>query len=390
MGRDESVYPALTEVRDDDPFLNRFLPGPSAAMRKLRALVHHVNTEENSELIKFILLTGESGSGKYRVAQAVAGQPRWKKGGMREPVEPISEYAKRLGELLLTALSESTAESELFGHVRGAFTGAEYTKPGLFSDDDYDHLLLEEIGDAPLSIQGKLLSVLEGRPFTPVGASGKGRNQRCNKRILMATKQNLSELVRAGHFRDDLYNRVVRWKIHVPGLRECTESIPDIARSLIEERCPNTLKKRLGGLPRLEDEDLAWAKTQMWPGNIRELGDLIEDWLSRGGQDPLREVARGRENVGIDAREKHSGLRVEVRRAIEDILSGERPSPGTVGAFTSGFTRPLEEAVQAEVHAWYSETGASRDKCMKLFGDSEWSSIKSTMSSIKRRIGKAK
>ncbi len=194
MQEKDTVAVAFTEFRDDDPFLHRFLPGRSAGMRKQRSLVHHVNLDENRELIRFILLTGESGSGKYRVAQAIAGHARWKKGGVREPDEPLSVYAKRLDELLLTALPESTAERELFGHVRGAFTGAAESKPGLFSDDEFDDLLLEEIGDAPLSIQGMLLSVLEGRPFTPIGASGKDRNRRCDKRILMATKQGGSRL----------------------------------------------------------------------------------------------------------------------------------------------------------------------------------------------------
>jgi DNA-binding NtrC family response regulator len=376
---------------DDDPFLHRFLPGPSARMRELRAAIHRANLERNRDLVRTILLTGESGTGKYRAAQVIAGHARWNGGKFRpdDPkpstevqtlMAPIESYATRMGDVLLTAIPESLAETELFGNVAGAFTGARTAKPGYFGDPAYDHVLLDEIGDAPLEIQGKLLAVLEGRPFVPVGGSAKDRVV-CNKRIMMATLRDLDAAVREQRFREDLLRRVTRWSIRLPALREIPESIPDIARTIFDERCPIALKHQ--GVE-LSKEDLEWAQKQYWPGNIRELRDTIEDWLSNGASISLSDVASQRDRMTQGGVSGDADIRSQVRRTIDDILSGRRESPGTIGEFLLLFTRPVEETVKDALYGWYSETGASEDKCRRLFSGNAWSSIKTTMSSFKR------
>lgn len=388
MQRNDSALPALSGFGDDDPFLHRFLPGPSAGMRRLRGLVHHVNKEENRELIRFILLTGESGAGKYRVAQIIAGHARWNGGGfnpdepkpsaeLTELRAPIEAYTTKMGEVLLLALPESLAEAELFGNVAGAFTGALRPKPGYFADPAYDHVLLDEIGDASLPIQGKLLAVLDGRPFVPVGGTAKDRRV-CDKRILMATLRDLKAAVAAKTFREDLYRRLTRLIIPIPPLREMPESIPKIANEIVRERCPQKLRTRNLNL---SDRDLEWARKQPWPGNIRELRDVIEDWLAGAGRDPLDVVASRRAQDAATVAEE-AGVSVAVRAAIEEVLSGKRPSAGTVSGFVDEFTAPVKALVESELRAWYGQARPDQDVCLRLFPRMKWESIKSTMSKL--------
>src|SRR5207244_2045714 len=146
-------------------------------------------------------LVGEPGTGKNHVARVIAGHRRWLAvrpqpletreeldPGRAEPdgIGPLDEYTNRLGEKVLSEITETIAESQLFGHVKGAFSDARRDSPGLFGDDGYDDILLDEIGDAALALQAKLLAVLEGRAFIPVGGTSKERKA-VTKRILMAT-----------------------------------------------------------------------------------------------------------------------------------------------------------------------------------------------------------
>jgi transcriptional regulator with PAS, ATPase and Fis domain len=202
-----------------------------------------------------VLITGETGTGKGLIARAIHERSR--------------ERAKPFQVIDCATIPEGTIESELFGHVRGAFTGASADKPGLIELAHGGTVFLDEIGELPLGLQVKLLRVLEENEVRPVGGT---RAKRVDLRIIAATNQDLAEKVKQGTFRKDLYFRLAVVHIPVPPLRERTEDIPAIARHLLD---------RLGremGKPRCYfDAAAVDALTAYpWPGNVRELRNVVE------------------------------------------------------------------------------------------------------------------
>jgi two-component system response regulator AtoC len=201
-----------------------------------------------------VLITGESGTGKEVIAHA------------------IHRASPRAGAAFIgincAAIPENLLESELFGHVRGAFTGATGDKPGLFEQADGGTLLLDEIGELPLGLQAKLLRVLQESEIRRVGDQ---RTRRVNVRLLAATARSLSAEVAAGRFREDLYYRLNVVTIHLPPLAERREDIEPLARHFAG-RLAVRLQRPIGFTP----EALAWLTAQSWPGNVRELEHAIE------------------------------------------------------------------------------------------------------------------
>ena len=209
-----------------------------------------------------VLITGESGTGKELAAAAIHVH-----GARRdEPYIPVA----------LPALNPSLIESELFGHVKGAFTGANERREGLFAIAEGGSVLLDEIGDLPLPQQVKLLRVLEQGHFTLVGDI---RPKRCNARIIAATHQSLVQKVSSGEFRQDLYFRLAVFEIHMPALRDRVEDIPEL--------CEHLLRRLHYQQPdaALDAEALDELKRRQWPGNVRELRNTLEHaaLLARGG-----------------------------------------------------------------------------------------------------------
>ena len=200
-----------------------------------------------------VLITGESGTGKELAAAAIHVHSTRRD----QPYIPIA----------LPALNPSLIESELFGHVKGAFTGANERREGLFSTADGGSVLLDEIGDLPLPQQVKLLRVLEQGHFTLVGDI---RPKRCNARIIAATHQNLVQKVAAGDFRQDLYFRLAVFEIHMPALRERADDIPAL--------CEHLLRRLHYQQPdaAIDAEALDELKRRDWPGNVRELRNTLE------------------------------------------------------------------------------------------------------------------
>jgi two-component system nitrogen regulation response regulator GlnG len=200
-----------------------------------------------------VLLTGESGTGKEVVARAIhAHSPR-----RHKPFLPVH----------VAALNPQLVESELFGHVRGAFTGADRQRDGLLRLADGGTVFLDELADIPLSVQAKLLRVLERQELFPVGSS---EPVRVDVRIISATHAHLAEEVRAGRFRHDLYYRLNVYPIHLPPLRERVEDIPLLAEYFL---------RRLGlGDPelRLPEATRRYLQARPWPGNVRELRNALE------------------------------------------------------------------------------------------------------------------
>jgi DNA-binding NtrC family response regulator len=200
-----------------------------------------------------VLITGESGTGKELVAHAVHAHGRRKSA----PFVPVC----------LAALSEGVLESELFGHVRGAFTGADRDRQGLLELADGGTVLLDEIGDVPLPLQVKLLRAIEQREVTPVGHT---RPRRVDFRVVAATNRPLAELVAKGEFREDLYYRLGVFHIHIPPLRARTEDIPVLAAHFLQ-------LATVDGPPKhLSKAALADLVSRHWHGNVRELRNAVE------------------------------------------------------------------------------------------------------------------
>ncbi len=221
----------------------------SAAMRQALALVTRV-AEHNTT----VLITGESGTGKEVVARAIhRASPR---------------AAKAFVGINCAAIPEALLESELFGHVRGAFTGASADKTGLFEAANGGTILLDEIGELPLGLQAKLLRVLQENEIRRVGDQ---KTRRVDARVLAATARDLEAEVRAGRFREDLFYRIHVVVITLPPLREREDDIAPLARHFAAR-----LAQRLGRPLALADDAIAWLTQQPWPGNVRELENAIE------------------------------------------------------------------------------------------------------------------
>lgn len=198
-----------------------------------------------------VLITGESGTGKELVARAIHRHgPR-----ADQPFVPVH----------LAALNPSLVESELFGHVKGAFTGAEQTRPGLLALADGGTVFLDELADIPLSVQIKLLRALEHGEILPVGST---RPQKINVRLLAATHQDLFRKVADGSFRHDLFFRLNVFQISLPPLRERREDIPLLLRHF--------LKQLNAASSVLSDELVEHLVALPWPGNVRELRNALE------------------------------------------------------------------------------------------------------------------
>lgn len=226
------------------------LVGRSAAMRELFNLIRRM-----APYARVALITGETGVGKELVARAMHQCGR--------------RAAKPLVTINCAAVAESIVESELFGHVRGAFTGAVDTKPGLIERADGGTLFLDEVGELSLAMQAKFLRVLESGELYRVGSV---EPRRVDVTILAATNRDLEEEVRAGRFRSDLYFRLNIAELRVPALRDRKDDIPTLAARFIKE-CGARMNKSLTGLSPAAERVLVASN---WPGNVRQLRNVIE------------------------------------------------------------------------------------------------------------------
>jgi two-component system response regulator AtoC len=213
-----------------------------------------------------VLITGESGTGKEVIARA------------------IHRASPRAGAAFIgvncAAIPESLLESELFGHVRGAFTGATGDKAGLFEQADSGTLLLDEIGEMPLGLQAKLLRVLQEEEIRRVGDH---KTRRVDVRLLAATARSLDVEVGAGRFREDLFYRLKVVTIQLPPLVQRREDIMPLARHFAAR-----LARRLGRRLDFAPESAAWLEAQRWPGNVRELENAIERAAVLSGHELLQ------------------------------------------------------------------------------------------------------
>ncbi len=227
------------------------LLGESAAMRAL-----HDRVALAAQASSPVLVMGETGTGKELVARAihVAG-PR---------------SARPFVTVNTAAIPAALLESEMFGHVRGAFTGASQSHRGVLDEADGGTLFLDEIGDMPLTLQAKLLRVLQSGEVRPVGSE---RVRHVDVRIVAATHRDLPELVRQGQFRSDLFYRLDVIRVTVPPLRARSTDIAQLARTFLERARKRAPQSRVASL---SDETIAMLSSLEWPGNVRELENAIE------------------------------------------------------------------------------------------------------------------
>jgi DNA-binding NtrC family response regulator len=256
LRREVETLRTVAAIRD----IPETLVAESRAMRELLELASRVARHNTT-----VLITGESGTGKEVLARAI------------HCMSPRAE--RRLTAINCAAIPEHLLESELFGHIKGAFTGAAGDRVGLFEAADGGTLLLDEIGDLPLNLQAKLLRVLEEGEVRRVGAH---TSRRIDVRLVAATAKPLEQAVERGEFRSDLYYRLNVVRLHLPPLRERREDIPVLVTHFVRRAA-----ERLGHSVSITPHVLAMLTEYAWPGNVRELRNAIERAAVLSGNGPL-------------------------------------------------------------------------------------------------------
>jgi DNA-binding NtrC family response regulator len=236
------------------------LVGRSAATQRLRADICRVVSSK----VNNVLLLGETGVGKEVVARMIAGR---------------ADRSQRFVAVHCGAINDGLAESELFGHVKGAFTGADAPRVGAFEAAGGGYVFLDEIGEMPMPQQAKLLRVLQERKVQRVGSN---EERSCNFRLITATNVNLAQAVAEKRFREDLYYRIAGETIVIPPLRERTEDIPELVYETLTKK-PNTRKMKL------TSGAMALLQAHTWAGNVRELINVVERLASRCTDNVIRE-----------------------------------------------------------------------------------------------------
>lgn len=268
-----------------------------------------------------VLILGESGTGKELVAAA------------------IHNHSPRRNKLFrainCAGLHENLLESELFGHVRGAFTGAVADRKGLFEVVDGGTLFLDEVGDMPLSMQAKLLRTLENGEIQPVGSN---EMRRVDVRVVAATRQDIRGMVDKGEFRDDLFYRLNQAAIRLPPLRERREDIPLLVSNFIRQAC-DTHSKTVASI---SPEAIRRMTSQSWPGNVRELRSAIDQMVVLA------------EKPELDVED----LPDQIRGSTEIVLAG---SPTTAGL-------TMEQLEKMHISNTLKLTGGNREKTAKMLG----------------------
>jgi DNA-binding NtrC family response regulator len=246
---------SLRDLREENARLRREagpreMIGGGAAMQRLFELVRRTAPSEGR-----VLVTGENGTGKELVARALHESSRRKD--------------RPFVKLNCAAVPAELIESELFGHERGAFTGAVAARKGKFELADGGTLFLDEVGDMPAAMQAKVLRVLQEGEFERVGG---GQTLEVDVRVVAATNKDLRAEVEAGRFREDLYYRLNVVPIHAPPLRERREDVPELAARFLAEACERNGRKPM----RLARDAVLALQAHDWPGNVRELRNLVE------------------------------------------------------------------------------------------------------------------
>ncbi len=311
--------------------------GIVAGSEAMRKILKTVKTVANSKLP--VLITGESGTGKELIAQAVHNN------------SPRS--GKRFVTMNCAGQAESLLEDQLFGHRKGAFTGAEKDREGVFEYADHGTVFLDEIGDMPLAMQAKLLRVLESGEVVRLGAN---EAQHVDVRFVSATNKELSAMTGDGSFRQDLFFRINGAHIHLPPLRERREDIPRIVRHAIAKFAAELL----AGQPTPEISDAALMRLTgfAWPGNVRQLINVVENMVVMA--------------IGDHGDEQHA-VKIDARHIPAEIASADSdPTTGESSAQTGSLAgTSLEQLEKQAIRETLKLTGGNREQTAKLLGIGE-------------------
>jgi two-component system NtrC family response regulator len=267
--------------------------GTSKKMQEIYRLIAKVAPTNST-----VLITGESGTGKELIARAIHYSSQRKE---RQFV-PVD----------CAVLSENLLESELFGHVKGSFTGAVVTKPGLFEVADGGSLFLDEIGNISLAMQSKLLRFIQEREFTPVGGT---KLKKVDVRLVAATNSDLQEKIKEGTFREDLFYRLNIVPISLPPLRERKEDIPLLAMHFLKKYC-----QEMGKNPKVFSQmAMEMLMGYPWPGNVRELENIVERAVVMTEEDAILP-----QHLPLPMQERSEGLTFAVPKTNEELRELKR------------------------------------------------------------------
>jgi two-component system nitrogen regulation response regulator GlnG len=307
------------------------LVGTSAAMQSVyRQIALFAGTDFP------VLITGPTGSGKELVARAIHEHS----GAAAGPFVPVC----------LASLNPSLIESELFGHVRGAFTGATQDRGGMFAAADSGSLFFDELADTPLDFQVKLLRVLESRRYSPVGS---GKEIQTRARVIAASNRRLDQLIREGRFREDLFHRLNVFCIELPSLEERREDIPELVAYFVEN-LPSGLRPRA-----ISDQFWKALEQRKWSGNVRELRHVVEHAavLARGDElDAAHLPQTARDSPSCDA---SSELEQAVIHWVDQELDAGRDRL---------HERLIEKTELALLRRVLAETDQNRSAAARLLG----------------------
>ncbi len=307
--------------------------GVVAGSEAMRRILHTVRTVANSTIP--VLITGESGTGKELIAKAVhANSPR---------------RDNRYVTMNCAGQAESLLEDQLFGHVRGAYTGADKDREGVFEYANHGTLFLDEIGDMPLTMQAKLLRVLESGEVVRVGSN---EVRRTDVRFVSATNRDLKKMVDEGAFRQDLYFRINGSHVHLPPLRERREDIPRIVRHAAANLADSLTPGR--GVPEFSDAAMMRLTGYDWPGNVRQLLNVVQNAII----------------TAIGSTQATGPVRVGAEHVPDDVSSGDQdgadaPASGSLAGAS------LEQLEKRAIRETLQLTGGNREKAAKMLGIGE-------------------
>lgn len=292
--------------------LFRSLVGTSEPMQHVRFLIEQVATTQAN-----VLILGESGTGKEVVARNIHNLSERSKA----PFVPVN----------CGAIPPDLLESELFGHEKGAFTGAISTRKGRFELAEGGTLFLDEIGDMPHPMQVKLLRVLQERTFERVGGA---KSIKANVRVIAATHQNLEEMIKTNDFREDLYYRLNVFPIETPALRDRKDDIPLLLQELMSR-----FEQEQGHTVRFTERAIASLQEHPWSGNVRELSNLIERMIIMYGEQvvDVSELPFKYRHIDVEEYTPEYPESLQEREAINELFAGFDYGDEEVDDFSEGF-----------------------------------------------------
>ena len=287
---EQSSKPSVAQVKNQSTSENLPIVGRSPAMQDIYRIIARLTQTDLT-----VMIVGESGTGKELVARALHDYGRRRKGAFVA--------------VNMAAIPRELIESELFGHEKGAFTGATSRMAGRFEQAEGGTLFLDEIGDMPLEAQTRLLRVLQQSEYTSVGGVTPIKT---NVRIIAATHRDLRQLIAQGQFREDLFFRLNVVPLQIPSLRERLEDLPDLTRHFLERAATE-------GLPRKEisQDAITALQTYRWPGNVRELENLIKRLMAMESDDTITASSVTRELATTPPAKQQNGLTTDFDKPAE-------------------------------------------------------------------------